>query len=207
MDLMVEFSGFSRQIKLYNNKYKSITDGIAISSERADELITSSKAGIQVIKHSVIPYSIFMKALMNTDVTILGHGVAIIDNSDDDTFRYNNTDIIEVDNLWADQVHIDKIMAGMFEDDIKYVEYPKYEIHDVGDGKMRIHRKESELRSKISCETVHMHPMMGESNLEQLEEFRKDHIIVNYTGGKVTYCKRKDCENEYMKNVEEERLD
>ena len=207
MDLMVEFLDFSGQIKLYNNKYKSITDGIEISSERAEELITSGKAGIQVIKQSVIPYSIFMKALMNTDVTILGYGVAIIDNSETNMLRYNSSDIIGVYNLWAKQVHIDKIIAGMFEDDIKYVEYPKYEIHDVDDGKMRIHRKESELRSKISCETAHMHPMMGESNLEQLEEFRKDHIIVNYTGGKVTYRKRKDCENEYMKNVEDERLD
>ena len=194
MDLMVEFENFGKEVKLYNNKYKSITDGIAISMEKAEELITSCKAGIQVIKYSVIPYSIFMKALMNTDVTILRYGVAIIDNSETNMMRYSSADIIEIDNLWEKQVHIDKIMTGMIEDDVKYVEYSKYEIHDIDNGKMRIQRKESDLRSKISCETEYIHPMMGESNMEQLEDFRKDHIIVNYTGGKVYCSKREECE-------------
>lgn len=208
MDLMIEFTDFGKQIKLYNNKYKSITDGIAISSERAEELIISGKAGIQVIKQSVIPYSIFMKALMNTGVTISGYGIATIDNQDDDAFSYNRSDIIELDNLWADQIHIDKIMAGMFEDDMKYVEYPKYEIYGVEDGKMRIHSKESESKSKIRCETGYINAIDGEDNMQLLDEFRKDHIIVNYTGREVTYCKRKDYENEYneyMKTVEEVR--
>lgn len=63
MDLMMQFINSSKAIKLYNDKYKSITDGTWISMEKADELIKGGNAGIQIRENAAIPYLLFIEAL------------------------------------------------------------------------------------------------------------------------------------------------
>ena len=204
MNLMLEFENFDKRIKLHNSKYKSITDGALISMEKAEELITSCKAGIQIRENAAIPYFIFIEALKNTEVVISSNVEAVIDSAETEYAYWNYGAIISIANISNDELYIKRSIIGMLADDVLYTEFPKYKISKDSTGGMKICSKESTAKFKVALDDYYIDTVIREDNVLTM----KEHVIVNLTGNKISCCKRADCEEalkEYKAGIERAR--
>lgn len=208
MELMMQFINSGKAIKLYNGKYKSITDGTWISMKKAEELITSGKAGIQIRENAVIPYLLFIEALKNTEVVISSNVEAAIDTAETEYAYWNYAAIIRITNTSNDELYINKSIIDMLSDDALYTEFPKYKISKDSTGGMKVCSKESIEKYKVALDNYYIDQVTKVDNILTMKDFIKEHVIVNFTDNKISCCKRADCEKafkEYKAGIERAR--
>lgn len=194
MDLMMQFINSSKAIKLYNGKYKSITDGTWISMKKAYELIKGGNAGIQIRENAAIPYLLFIEALKNTEVIISSNVEAVIDTAETEYAYWNYAAIIGIANTSDDELYINRSIIDMISDDVLYTEFPKYKISKDSTGAMKVCSKESIEKYKVAIDNYYTDQITGGDNILAMKDFSKEHVIVNFAGNKISCCRRADCE-------------
>lgn len=194
MDLMMQFINSSKAIKLYNGKYKSITDGTWISMKKAYELIKGGNAGIQIRENAAIPYLLFIEALKNTEVIISSNVEAVIDTAETEYAYWNYAAIIGIANTSDDELYINRSIIDMISDDVLYTEFTKYKISKDSTGAMKVCSKESIEKYKVAIDNYYTDQITGGDNILTMKDFSKEHVIVNFAGNKISCCRRADCE-------------